>query len=40
MNYSDARDLITELLRDYDDKNILEKKAPELLRKYSQEQVL
>lgn len=40
MKYSDARSLIEELLADYDDRTILQKKAPELLRKYSQEQVL
>lgn len=40
MKYSEARDLIAELLADYDDREILNKKAPELLRKYSQEQVL
>jgi hypothetical protein len=28
------------LTRDYDDREILQKKAPELLRKYSQEQVV
>lgn len=40
MKYSDAQELITELLNDYDDRIILLKKAPELLLKYSQEQVL
>lgn len=40
MKYPDARDVIGELLADYDDVIILQKKAPELLRKYSQEQVL
>lgn len=39
MKYPDARDLIGELLREYDDQEILQKKAPELLSKYSQEQV-
>jgi SOS response regulatory protein OraA/RecX len=38
IKYPDARDVITELLVDYDDKTILQEKAPELLRKYSQEQ--
>jgi len=40
MKYPDARPLIDELLMDYDDLVILQKKAPELLKKYSQEQVL
>jgi hypothetical protein len=40
MKYPDSRDVITELLSDYDDKSILQKKAPELLVKYSQEQVV
>ena len=40
MKYPDAHDLIEELLCDYDDAIILQKKAPELLVKYSQEQVL
>ena len=40
MKYPDARPLIDELLADYDDVVILQKKAPELLKKYSQEQVL
>lgn len=40
MKYPDARDMIGELTRDYDDREILQKKAPELLRKYSQEQVV
>jgi hypothetical protein len=40
MKYPDARDIIGELTRDYDDREILQKKAPELLRKYSQEQVV
>jgi hypothetical protein len=40
MKYPDARELAEELLHDYDDREILRKKAPELLRKYSQEQVI
>jgi len=40
MKYPDARGLVDELLHDYDDPEILQKKAPELLYKYSQEQVL
>jgi hypothetical protein len=40
MKYSDARDLIHELLIEYDDAVILQKKAPELLKKYTQEQVI
>ena len=40
MKYPDARDVIAEILTDYDDRSILQKKAPELLCKYSQEQVL
>lgn len=40
MKYPDSRDVIGELLTDYDDAIILQKKAPELLWKYSQEQVL
>jgi SOS response regulatory protein OraA/RecX len=40
MKYPDARPLIDELLADYNDVVILQKKAPELLKKYSQEQVL
>lgn len=40
MKYSDAKDLIDELLAEYHDLDILQKKAPELLRKYSQEQVM
>ncbi len=40
MKYPDARELISALLQTYDDREILQKKAPELLRKYSQEQVV
>lgn len=40
MKYPDSRDVITEFLSGYDDVSILQKKAPELLDKYSQEQVL
>ena len=40
MTYSDARDLIKEMLADYDDGEILQTKTPELLKKYSQEQVV
>lgn len=40
MKYTEAKSLIDEILADYDDREILQKKAPELLRKYSQEQVV
>ncbi len=40
MIYPDARDIIGELLSEYDDRELLQKKAPELLKKYSQEQVV
>ncbi len=40
MKYPDARELIKEFLADYDDTSILAKKAPELLKKYTQEQVV
>lgn len=40
MKYPDARELIAELLQEYDDREILQKKAPEFLKKYSQEQVV
>lgn len=40
MKYPEARDLLSELLEGYDDGEILVKKAPELLKKYSQEQVV
>ncbi len=40
MKYPDARYVISELLTDYDDRSILQKKAPELLKKYTQEQVV
>lgn len=40
MKYPDARDIISESLHDYDDRSVLQKKVPELLAKYSQEQVL
>jgi hypothetical protein len=40
MKYSEAKVLVSELLQEYDDGEILEKKAPELLKKYTQEQVV
>lgn len=40
MKYSDARELISDMLSEYDDREILQKKAPELLKKYTQEQVI
>lgn len=40
MKYPEAKNLISELLSDYDDIAILIKKAPELLWKYTQEQVV
>jgi SOS response regulatory protein OraA/RecX len=40
MHYPDARELIDSLLLEYDDRQILQKKAPELLKKYSQEQAV
>jgi hypothetical protein len=40
MHYSDARELIDSLLQEYDDREILQKKAPELLGKYTQEQAV
>lgn len=40
MKYPDARGLTEELLAEYDDRSILEKKAPEYLRKYTQEQTV
>ena len=40
MKYPDAKSLISELLEDYDDREILVKKTPELLKKYTQEQVV
>lgn len=40
MKYPEAKNLISELLSDYDDIAILIKKAPELLKKYTQEQVV
>ena len=40
MIYPDAREIIRELLSEYDDRELLQKKAPELLKKYSQEQVV
>lgn len=40
LKYSDARSVVDELLSSYDDRAILQKKAPELLRKYSQEQLI
>ena len=40
MKYPDAREIIWEILSDYDDSDILNKKAPELLKKYTQEQVV
>lgn len=38
--YPESKDIIHELLTEYPDIEIIEKKAPELLRKYSQEQVM
>ncbi len=40
MKYPDARKVVGEVLADYDDRESLEKKAPELLKKYTQEQVV
>lgn len=40
MKYPDAREIISEILSDYDDVYVLNKKAPELLKKYTQEQVI
>jgi|GEM_PF-809624 len=40
MKYPDAQELFTELLREYSDHDAIIKKAPELLKKYSQEQVV
>lgn len=40
LKYPDARSVVDELLSSYDDREILQKKAPELLRKYSQEQCI
>ncbi len=40
LKYPDARSVVDELLSSYDDREILQKKAPELLRKYSQEQLI
>lgn len=40
LKYPDARSVVDELLSLYDDREILQKKAPELLRKYSQEQLI
>ena len=40
LKYPDARSVVDELLSSYDDREILQKKAPELLRKYYQEQLI
>jgi SOS response regulatory protein OraA/RecX len=40
MKYPEAKELVSELLEEYDDTEILTKKAPELLKKYTQEQVV
>ena len=40
MKYPDVRSLIDEVLADYDDREILQKKAPLLLCKYSEEQIV
>ena len=40
MKYPEAKVLVSELLQEYDDILILDTKAPELLKKYSQEQVV
>jgi len=40
MKYPEAKSLVSEMLSDYDDMEILTKKAPELLKKYTQEQVV
>lgn len=40
MKYPDAKSLISELLEDYDDREILIQKTPELLKRYTQEQVV
>jgi SOS response regulatory protein OraA/RecX len=40
MKYPDAHSIVSELLSDYNDLSILQKKAPELLGKYTQEQVV
>lgn len=40
MKYPETKSLLTELLLEYDDREMLTKKAPELLKKYTQEQVV
>ena len=40
MKYPEAKRLVSELLIEYDDREILIKKAPELLKKYTQEQIV
>lgn len=40
MTYPDARELAEELLEEYSDIEMIQKKAPELLKKYTQEQVV
>ncbi len=40
MKYPEAKELVSELLSEYDDREMLAKKAPELLKKYTQEQVV
>ena len=40
MKYPEAKELVSALLSEYDDREMLAKKAPELLKKYTQEQVV
>jgi hypothetical protein len=40
MKYPDASELCAQLLREYSDHDAIDKKAPELLKKYTQEQVV
>ena len=40
IKYPDSRNLSDQLLAEYDDLEILQKKAPEILKKYSQEQAI
>ncbi len=40
IKYPEAKIVVAELLVDYDDCGIISKKAPELLKKYSQEQTV
>jgi hypothetical protein len=40
MQYPDASELCSQLLREYSDHDAIVKKTPELLKKYTQEQVV